>query len=90
MPIWDPAQAKNDAAEQQPLCVDPAQRMGDDAELSGIVGYDHRIADQTMMADTAPNGGLGKRPDLFPCRRCTIAGQLLEQWNLIGKPPGST
>jgi hypothetical protein len=30
---------------QQPLGVDPAQRMGADAELSGIVGYDHRIAD---------------------------------------------
>jgi hypothetical protein len=73
---------------QQTLGVDPAQRMGADAELSGIVGYDHRIADQTVMADGAPDAGLGKRADYVLVEDVdTIGGQILEKRNLIGKPP---
>ncbi len=65
-----------------------AQRMGADAELSGIVGYDHRIADQTVMADGAPDAGLGKRADYVLVEDVdTIGGQILEKRNLIGKPP---
>ncbi|WP_261330486.1 hypothetical protein [Rhizobium leguminosarum] len=76
---------------QQPLGVDPAQRMGADAELSGIVGHDHRIADQTMMADGAPDAGLGKRADYFLVEDVdTIGGQILEKRNLIGKAPRFT
>lgn len=73
---------------QQTFGVDPAQRMGADAELSGIVGDNHRIADQTMMADGAPDAGLGKRADYFFVEDVdTIGGQILEKRNLIGKPP---
>lgn len=68
-----------------------AQRMGADAELSGIVGYDHRIADQTMMADGAPDAGLGKRADYVLVEDVdTIGPQILEKRNLIGKPPRFT
>ncbi|EJC77956.1 hypothetical protein Rleg10DRAFT_6683 [Rhizobium leguminosarum bv. trifolii WSM2012] len=64
---------------QQTLGVDPAQRMGADAELSGIVGHDHRIADQAMMADSAPDAGLGKRADYFLVEDVdAIGGQILE------------
>lgn len=76
---------------QQPLGVDPAQRMGADAELSGIIGDNHRIADQTMMADGAPDDGLGKRADYFLVEDVDpIGGQILEKRNLIGKPPRFT
>jgi hypothetical protein len=39
---------------QQPLGVNPAQGMIGDAELSGIVGHDHRVAHQSVMAHRAP------------------------------------
>lgn len=37
--------------------------MGANPELPGIVGHDHCIADQTMMADGTPDAGLGKWAD---------------------------
>ncbi len=74
---------------QQPFGVDPAQRMGADAELSGIVGDNHRIADQTMMADGAPDAGLGKRADYFFVEDVdTIGGQILEKRNLMANRRG--
>ena len=73
---------------QQSLCVDPAQRMGADPELSGIVGDDHRIANQTMMADGAPDAGLGKRAEDVPVEDIdAMFSQIREKRNLIGKPP---
>lgn len=75
---------------QQPLGVDAAQRMGADAELSGIVGHNHRIADQAMMADGAPDACLGKRADYFLVEDVdAIGGQVLEKRNLIGNRRGS-
>uniref|UniRef100_UPI00056D8D3F hypothetical protein n=1 Tax=Rhizobium sp. PDO1-076 TaxID=1125979 RepID=UPI00056D8D3F len=62
--------------------------MGADPELARIVGDDHRIADQTMMADGAPDAGLGKRPDYVPVENVdTIFSQIREKRDLIGKPP---
>lgn len=43
--------------------MDPAQRMGANPKLSGIVGGDHRIADQTRMAAGTHDTCLGKRAD---------------------------
>ena len=72
---------------QQPFGVDPAQRMGADAELSGIVGHDHCIADQAMMADGTPDAGLGKWADDVPVEDIdAILSQIAKKRNLIGKP----
>lgn len=39
--------------------MNPAQGMIGDAELSGIVGHDHRVAHQSMVAHRAPEGRVG-------------------------------
>jgi len=71
---------------QQAFRMDPAERMGADPELSGIVGDDHRIADQTMMANGTPDTGLGKRTNDVPVENVdAMFGQMLKKRNLIGK-----
>lgn len=73
---------------QQPFCMDPTQRMGADAKLAGIVGDNHRLADQTMMADGTPDAGLGKWADDVPVKNVdAMFGQIREKRNLIGKAP---
>nr|WP_245582355.1 hypothetical protein [Rhizobium ruizarguesonis] len=44
--------------------MDPTQCMIADTELSGIVGHDHRICHQAVMADGAPKTRSGKGADL--------------------------
>ncbi|WP_244499424.1 hypothetical protein [Rhizobium sp. AC44/96] len=67
--------------------MDPAERMVADAKLPSIVGYDHYIANQAMMADGAPNAGFGKRADNAPVKDVdTIFRQIGEKRNLVGKP----
>ena len=51
---------------QKPFCVHPAQRMIAHAELTGIVGYDHGVAQETVMSNGAPDTGLCQAAnDLF-------------------------
>ena len=71
---------------QQPFGMDPAQSMGADPELAGVVGDDHCIADQTMMADSTPDAGLGKRANFLPVKNVdALGGEMLEKGDLIGK-----
>ncbi len=71
---------------QQAFGVYPAERMRAHPKLSGIVGDDHRIADQTMMADSTPDTGLGKWADDVPVENVdAMFGQMPEKRNLIGK-----
>lgn len=72
---------------QQTLCVDPTQRMGADPELSGIVGDDHCLSDQTMMADGTPDAGFGKWADDVLVKDVdAMFCQMLKKRNLIGEP----
>ncbi|MNW05963.1 hypothetical protein D3C71_2022920 [compost metagenome] len=62
--------------------------MSADPKLSGIVGDDHRIADQAMMADGAPYAGLGKRAEDVSVEDVdAMFGQIREKRYLIGKLP---
>ncbi len=73
---------------QQALGMHPAQRMGADPELSGIVGDDHRIADQAMMANGAPDAGFGKWAEHVSVEDVdALFSQIFKKWNLIGKLP---
>ncbi len=57
-----------------------AQRMGANPKLPGIVGDNHRVANQTMMANGAPYAGLGKWPDYVPVENVdTIFSQIGEK-----------
>ncbi len=49
----------NDAAHRWNLCrLRPAQRMGAHPELPGVVGHDHRLGQQPMVADSTPERAL--------------------------------
>lgn len=72
---------------QKPFGMDPTQRMGADPKLPGIVGDDHCIADQPMMADGTPYAGLGEGPDDVPVKNVdAMFGQMAKKRNLIGEP----
>ena len=72
---------------QQTLGVDPTQRMGADPKLSSVVGDDHCLADQTMMADGTLDAGLGKCADDVPVKNVdAMFCQMAKKRNLIGKP----
>ena len=76
----------------------PTQRVGTNSKLPGIVGDDHRVSDQAMMADGAPYAGLCERPKRLRVEDVdAMFGEMLEEWHPIGKPqrfmgvqPGST
>lgn len=57
-----------------------------DPELAGVVGDDHRISDQAMMADGAPDTSLGKRSNCLSVKNVdSLGGQMLEKRDLIGE-----
>ena len=43
----------------QPLGMDPAQGVAADLELAGIVADDHRVAEQAVRLDAAPQRAFG-------------------------------
>src|SRR5271165_294582 len=46
----------------QPFRVNPAQRVPADVELPGIVAQDHRVAEELVRLNAAPQGALGGDP----------------------------
>src|SRR5215210_6493671 len=52
-----------DQLMNQALGVNPAQGVGAQPELAGVVGHDHGAAQQPMMADRAPQRALGRDRD---------------------------
>jgi hypothetical protein len=47
----------------EPFGVNPAQRVFADAKLGGVVGNDHRVLQQALMTDRAPQRRLAGDQD---------------------------
>ena len=49
----------------QPLGMDPAQGVPVERELAGVVGEDHRVGQEAVRLDAAPDRALGgdRAPD---------------------------
>jgi hypothetical protein len=72
---------------QEPFGMDPTQGMSADTKLPGIVGDDHRVSNEAMMANGTPYAGLCKWPKRFRVEDVdTMLGEMLEEGHLIGKP----
>ncbi len=66
--------------------MDPTQRVIADAELAGVVGHDHYVAHQTMMADRTPKSGFSKRANILPIEDIdTLAGQMRHERHLVAE-----
>jgi len=64
-----------------------AQRMCTNPKLPGIVGDDHRVSNQAMMADGAPYAGLRKWPKRLRVEDVdAMFGEMLEEGHPVGKP----
>ena len=46
----------------EPLGMDPAQGVSVERELAGVVGQDHRVGQQAVRLDAAPERTLGGDP----------------------------
>ena len=65
----------------------PTQRVGTDPKLPGIVGDDHRVSNQAIMADGAPYAGLSERPKRLRVEDVyAMFGEMLEEGHPVGKP----
>lgn len=66
--------------------MDPAQGVVRDTELTRIVRNDHRVAEQAVMADGAPDRRLRNRTKKLSVEDIDVlAGQMLEERDLIGE-----
>lgn len=71
---------------QQPFGMDPTQRVCTNPKLPGIVGDDHRVSNQAMMADGAPYAGLSERPKRLRVEDVdAMFGEMLEEGHPVGK-----
>ncbi|MGO7623852.1 hypothetical protein ACC687_37230, partial [Rhizobium ruizarguesonis] len=71
---------------QKALSMDPTQCMIADTELSGIVGHDHRICHQAVMADGAPKPCFGKGGDLLAVENIdTFVSQMRHERYLVAE-----
>jgi hypothetical protein len=59
----------------EPLGVDPAQRMLANAELAGIIGYDDGIGEKAVVADRPPHRPFGGDPDRVGFNRELVKAQ---------------
>ena len=72
----------------QPLGMDPAERVLAEAELAGIVGDDHRPGQQAMRLDRAPERALGGDPHRVGGDRQAVdaeGGEVRLPGGLVGK-----
>lgn len=71
--------------------MDPAQGVVGDTELTRIVRNDHRVAEQAVMADGAPDRRLRNRTQKLSVEDIDVlAGQMLEERDLIGETAGGS